>query len=116
MANQIARQLRKTETVAEKRLWQSLKQLRARGYHFRRQHPIEDYIVDFACVSQRLAIEVDGIQHLEVEHVQADAARDAQLQWLGWRVLRFTNGDVANDTDGVMLAVLAALGAVVKYE
>jgi very-short-patch-repair endonuclease len=48
MANQTARRLRKNETIAEKQLWRELRQLRAQGYHFRRQHPIEGYIVDFA--------------------------------------------------------------------
>ena len=116
MANQVARNLRKNETIAEKRLWKQLRTLRAQGYHFRRQHPIEGYIVDFACVSQMLIIEVDGIQHMEPENLKADAARDARMQWLGWRVLRFTNGDVANTLDGVTLEVLAALGAVAKVE
>lgn len=116
MANEIARNLRKTATIAEKRLWNELRKLRAEGYHFRRQHPIEGYIVDFACLSQMVIIEVDGIQHGEPELLKADAARDARLQWLGWRVLRFTNGDVANHLDGVMMQILVGLGAVVKYE
>ena len=116
VANQTARTLRKNETIEEKRLWKKLRQLRQQGYHFRRQHPIELYIVDFACLSQMLIIEVDGIQHLVAEHMQADAARDARLNWLGWRVLRFSNGDVANTLDGVVLEVLAALGAVAKHE
>ena len=116
MANQTARHLRKNETIAEKRLWKELRKLRAQGYHFRRQHPVEDFIVDFACLSQMLIIEVDGIQHFETEHLKADAARDARMQWLGWRALRFKNGDVANAVDGVFLEVLAALGAVVKQE
>ena len=116
MANQTARHLRKNQTIAEKLLWKELRDLRAQGYHFRRQHPVEDYIVDFACLSQMLIIEVDGIQHLEVEHLQVDAARDARSHWLGWRVLRFTNGDVANYLEGVVLEVLAALGAVAKQE
>jgi very-short-patch-repair endonuclease len=97
-------------------LWKELRKLRARGYHFRRQHPVEVFVVDFACLSQMLIIEVDGIQHLEAEHAKADAARDARLHWLGWRVLRFSNGDVANTLDGIVLEVLAALGAVAKQE
>lgn len=63
-----------------------------------------------------LIIEIDGIQHLEAEHLKSDIARDARLHWLGWRVLRITNGDVANTLDGVVLEVLAALGAVAKQE
>ena len=115
MANQTARHLRKNETIAEKRLWKELRKLRAQGYHFR-QHPVEGFIVDFACLSQMLIIEVDGIQHLEANVLKTDSARDARLQWAGWRVLRFTNGDVANTLDGAVLEVLAALGAVAKQE
>ena len=116
MANQTARALRKNETIAEKRLWRELRKLRAQGYHFRRQHPIEGFIVDFACLSQMVIIEVDGIQHLESAHIRADSARDARLRWLGWQVVRFPNGDVSNALDGVVLEVLAVLGAVAKQE
>ncbi|HWE18471.1 MAG TPA: DUF559 domain-containing protein [Hyphomicrobiaceae bacterium] len=48
---------------AKMRLWEELRELRRQGYHFRRQAPIEPYIVDFACFSQQLIIEVDGVQH-----------------------------------------------------
>ncbi len=116
MANQLARKLRKTETVAEKRLWQELRKLRARGYHFRRQHPIDFYIVDFAGLSQMLIIEVDGCQHVEAEHATDDSARDRHLRWRGYTILRFNNGDVRDCLDGVMLEVLAALGAVAKSD
>lgn len=116
MANEIARKLRKTLTSAEKKLWNELKKLRSQGYHFRRQHPIEGFIVDFACLSQKLIIEVDGAQHQLPENSRSDAARDARLQWLGYRVLRIGNGDVTDHLDGVILEVLAVLGAVVKQE
>ncbi len=112
MANQIARKLRKSETVAEKRLWQELRKLRTRGYHFRRQHPIDTYIVDFACLSQMLIIEVDGCQHFEDDARAKDDVRDAHLRWKGFSILRFNNGHVRDHLDGVMLEVLAALGAV----
>ncbi|NOT69778.1 MAG: DUF559 domain-containing protein [Hyphomicrobium sp.] len=98
------------------RLWPELKKLRAQGCLFKRQHPVDSYILDFACISQKIIIEDDGIRHLQTERLKADAARDAKLCWLGWRVLRFTNGDVANSLDGVILQVLAALGAVAKVE
>ena len=77
MANQIARRLRKHQTVAETNLWRELRKLRHHGYHFRRQVPIASYIVDFACLSQKVIIEVDGIQHDEPKAQAADAARDA---------------------------------------
>lgn len=116
MVNEIARKLRKTPTSAEKRLWSELRKLRASGYHFRRQHPVEGLIVDFACLSQKLIIEVDGAQHQLPDNSRSDALRDARLQWLGYSVLRIGNGDVTDHLDGVVLDVLAALGAVVKQE
>ena len=63
MANAIERHLRKHQTVAETRLWRELRKLRLQGYHFRRQAPIARYIVDFACLSQRVIVELDGAQH-----------------------------------------------------
>ncbi|HWK38879.1 MAG TPA: endonuclease domain-containing protein [Hyphomicrobium sp.] len=116
MANEVARQLRKDPTIAESRLRGELRELRRQGFHFRRQVPVEHYIVDFACLRQRLIIEVDGIQHFEPAHAAKDAARDADLDWRGFRVLRFTNADVSESLEGVMLEILAALGAVAKVE
>ena len=116
MANELARHLRKNQTIAETRLWKELRKLKSQGYHFRRQCPIEGFIVDFACLSHRVIIEVDGFQHFEPLGLEADAKRDAHLQWQGFRVLRFGNGDVKDHFDGVILEVLAALGAVAKQE
>jgi very-short-patch-repair endonuclease len=108
MANRIARHLRKHQTVAETQLWRELRKLRHQGYHFRRQAPIATYIVDFACLSQRVIIEVDGVQHDEPAARRADAARDEDLGWRGFKLLRFRNSDVAESLEGVMLEVLAA--------
>ena len=116
MADGRARHLRKHQTIAEARLWRELRQLRQHGYHFRRQAPVVGYIVDFACLSQRLVIEVDGDQHDAPQVRKADAARDADLFWRGFKVLRFRNDEVRDSMQGVMLEVLAALGAVEKPE
>jgi very-short-patch-repair endonuclease len=116
MANERARHLRKRQTVAETRLWKELRKLRWQGYHFRKQAPIANYIVDFACFSQRVIIEVDGVQHATQRGQVADAARDADLIWRGLKVLRFRNDEVRDAMEGVMLEVLAALGAVEKPE
>ena len=116
MANEVARSLRKRPTIAEARLWRELRQLRRQGYHFRRQAPIASYIVDFACFEQRLVIEVDGIQHDAIAGRRADAARDADLHWRGFNVLRFRNADVRENCAGVMETIIAALGAAVKFE
>jgi very-short-patch-repair endonuclease len=116
MASEVARRLRKNSTIAETRLWNELRKLRHQGYHFRRQTPIGRFIVDFACLKQRLVVEVDGIQHATAVGARADAARDANLTWRGYKVLRFTNSDVSQNTEGVVLEILAALGAVVRTE
>ena len=116
MANELARTLRKRPTIAETKLWRELRQLRRQGYHFRRQAPLASYIVDFACFEQRLIIEVDGIQHDTPQGRSSDAARDADLQWRGFNVLRFRNADIRENCAGVMEAVIAALGAAVMFE
>jgi len=116
MANERARHLRKHQTVAETRLWKELRKLRWQGYHFRKQAPIAIYIVDFACLSQRVIIEVDGVQHSTSVARATDAARDADLSWRGFKVLRFRNDEVRDSMQGVMLEILAALGAVEKME
>jgi very-short-patch-repair endonuclease len=116
MANAVARRLRKRPTIGEMLLWKELRELRRQGYHFRRQVPIDKYIVDFACLSQRVVIEVDGVQHQEPDAGAADAAGDADLSWRGFTVLRFRNDEVSDAMHGVMLEVLAALGAIEKQE
>jgi very-short-patch-repair endonuclease len=77
MPNQNARQLRKNMTDAERALWRLLRQRQINGLRFRRQVPINHYIVDFACLEARLVAEVDGGQHSES---QADKKRDAHLR------------------------------------
>ncbi|MDO9384142.1 MAG: endonuclease domain-containing protein [Hyphomicrobiaceae bacterium] len=85
--------------------------LRPLGYHFRRQVPFDKYIVDFACLSHRLIIEVDGSQHLKETAVAHDAARDDHMRWRGFTVIRFTNAAVLSNTNGAMESVLLELGA-----
>ncbi len=109
MANELARHLRRNLTVDERRLWAELRELRRVGVHFRRQAPIGRYIVDFVCFKKRLVVEVDGIQHDSAHGRKADQERDAFLTVQGFRVLRFTNGDVTHSLDGVVLEVMAAL-------
>ena len=115
MANQIARTLRKNQTVAERKLWYQLRLLKAEGFHFRRQVPIDKLIVDFACFSQRLVIEVDGGQHNMEPGLKADAARDAHLYHQGFNVLRFWNTDVMKNIEGVMTQVRGALPAAAPH-
>jgi very-short-patch-repair endonuclease len=106
MPNPKARQLRLSSTDAERRMWSALRDRRLMRYKFRRQHPIGDYIVDFACTRHALVIELDGGQHVDSA---ADAHRTAWLESQGWRVIRFWNHDVLTNTDGVVEAILRAL-------
>ena len=76
------------------------------GYRFRRQHPVGDYIVDFACTKHGLIIEADGGQHADNE---ADERRTTFLQAAGWRVLRFWNNDILANPEGVLETILETL-------
>lgn len=101
-----ARQLRAQMTDAERRLWSALRLRQLGGARFRRQHVIGPYIVDFACIEQQLAIEVDGGQHL---HSEDDRVRDTFLAGRGWRALRFWNDQVLKETTAVIEAIWLAL-------
>jgi len=72
---------------------------------FTRQLPIGPYIVDFACRTLKLAVELDGCQHLGA--VDYDARRTAFLEGLGWRMLRFWNDELRDNPDGVTEAIMA---------
>jgi very-short-patch-repair endonuclease len=109
MANNRARQLRKNQTNAERRLWQHLRLLKHEGFHFRRQTPIDHLIVDFACFSARLVIEVDGGQHNMDAGLRDDAVRDAHLRRQGFDILRFWNNDVLSNSEGVIHEIRTAL-------
>ena len=102
MPNEIARKLRKSMTRQEVKLWVRLRELRALGFHFRRQSPIAGFIVDFECRRSRVVVEVDGNQHGFDEHRERDSARDRALNDLGYRVLRFANYDIDRNMDGVL--------------
>jgi len=107
MSIENARRLRKEPTDAERKLWSALRQRQLTGFKFRRQVPIGDFVADFACLSQRLIIEVDGGQH--DTNREKDAARTAWLASRGYRVVRFWNNDVLANLDGVVRTILAAL-------
>ena len=108
MAEAKARQLRITMTDAERRLWSALRGRRLKGYKFRRQHPLGPFIVDFACLEERLVIEADGGQHADSND---DQRRTAWLERWGWRVVRFWNNDILANPEGVQDVVLRELEA-----
>ncbi|WFS01845.1 endonuclease domain-containing protein [Rhizobium tumorigenes] len=105
-----ARQMRKALTDAELKLWNELRAHRLMGLSFRRQMPIAGYIVDFACPSHRLIVEVDGSQHGDSEAVSYDQQRTLRLQQDGWTVLRFWNDDILKDIDAVCLHIVLSTG------
>ena len=106
MAQKIARRLRQQMTDAERRLWFAMRDRRLAGYKFRRQHPIDDFVVDFACTKHHVVVEADGGQHAEN---QRDEQRTARIEAQGWRVLRFWNNDILSNTEGVILTILREL-------
>jgi adenine-specific DNA-methyltransferase len=106
---QIARELRGRETSAEDRLWFVLRDRRFANLKFRRQHPIAGtaYVVDFLCYAARLVIEVDGSIH--DTQAEDDRLRQETIEALGYRVIRFSNDDVTNRLQGVLIRILEAV-------
>lgn len=102
-----AREMRKTMPDAEQLLWYLLRNRRISGAKFRRQHPIGRYIVDFYCHEKLLAVELDGSQHSEQQVY--DQRRDADLNRLGIRVLRFWNSQMLQETEAVLESIYLAL-------
>ncbi len=99
-----ARTLRKQSTDAERKLWSLLRDRNLEGHKFRRQVAIGNYIADFVCQEEKLIIEVDGGQHME--NKEADDARTAWLESRGYRVVRFWNNQVLNETESVWEEIL----------
>jgi len=98
----IAGDLRKSMTPAEKVLWKRLRNRQVKGFRFRRQHPIKDFIVDFFCYDAMLVIEVDGEVHDGSYQRERDEQRTLILKNLGIKEIRFTNQEVINQTDDVI--------------
>jgi very-short-patch-repair endonuclease len=99
--------LRKQPTPAEAKLWAYLRRGQLRDVNFRRQHAVGRYVVDFCAPRHKLIIELDGSQHLQ--EVDREAARTGSLEALGYRVLRFWNGQVMDDMEGVARSIVYAL-------
>lgn len=96
----LARQMRRDPTPAEQKLWQRLRGKQLIGLKFRRQHPIDRFIVDFYCRQTYLVIEVDGPIHDYT--AEEDAIRQEFIEFQGLRVLRFTNEQVLGEIEGVL--------------
>jgi len=107
---EFARDLRSEPTDSEALLWGLLRCKQLDGFRFRRQHPVAGYIVDFYCHGARLAIELDGSQHVADPVQEAhDMRRDQAIVAEGVRILRFWSHDVFLDTEGVIETIWDAL-------
>jgi len=102
-----ARRLRRDATDAERRLWYFLRNRQLDGHRFRRQVPLGPYIADFACIASRLVVELDGGQH--VEAAAPDRLRTLRFESAGYRVLRFWNNDVMQQTTAVLETIRSTL-------
>ena len=94
-----SRELRRLQTIAEKHAWYLLRDRRTPGLKFRRQVPIDDFILDFYCDELKLIIEIDGDVHEREVKAGRDKVRDEKLKKLGYTILRFHNSVIRNDPD-----------------
>ena len=98
-----AKQLHRNMTPAEVKLWARLRAHRLEGVHFRNQHAIGNYVVDFCTPRKKLIIELDGSQHLEQEGYDKESTEYFESK--GYKVIRFWNNDVMNDIESVIRAI-----------
>jgi very-short-patch-repair endonuclease len=96
-------------TPQEVKIWQHLRTWKSDGFHFRRQHPEDGYILDFVCLRARVIVEVDGGQHGMLNGELRDKARDRHFMKQGYRVLRFWNTDVDQNLSGVLEIIRKAV-------
>jgi very-short-patch-repair endonuclease len=104
-----ARTLRAGQTSAEARLWRALRNRTLDHWKFRRQHPIDRYVVDFVSIKGRLIIEVDGGTHFTAAELSHDANRTEVLETLGFHVIRVTNEEVRTNLPGVLDFILSEI-------
>jgi very-short-patch-repair endonuclease len=106
LVQQRARELRREMTPAEKILWNHLRNRKLNGFKFRRQHPLDRFVVHFYCPACKLIVDVDGdIHDLQPER---DAVRTKELEQHGYRLIRFHNELVLNELENVLIAIKAA--------
>ena len=107
----LARNLRRKESDAERKLWSKLRSRQFENLKFRRQHPIGKFIVDFVSFEKKIVIEVDGDHHIESGNVENDKKRTAWLESEGFRVIRFWNNDVLLNIEGVAARILEEINS-----
>jgi very-short-patch-repair endonuclease len=101
--------LRRNLTPAEALLWKNLQKSQLNGKKFRRQHSIGPYTVDFYCPEFRVAVELDGAEHLTIAGSRKDQKRDEFLNRLNVRVIRFESRWIFENLEGVLNTIRAAL-------
>ena len=105
---QRAKSLRSNQTEAEGLLWAVLRGKQLSKMKFRRQHPIGPFFADFACVSQRLVVELDAGYHDSIQ--DNDLQREPFITGQGWTVVRFSNEEVLRDVESVLIAISCHVG------
>ncbi|MES2722996.1 MAG: endonuclease domain-containing protein [Pseudomonadota bacterium] len=100
-----AQDLRQTMSPPERILWNALSGRKMDGFKFRRQHPLEPYVLDFYCPEKELCIEVDGWGHNMGDQPERDVRRDAFLKKNGIRTLRISASDISTDMDAVLYTI-----------
>ena len=109
-ARQLARKERRSGNLPEVLVWRELRK-KPGGHKFRRQHPLSELVLDFACLERRLAIEIDGAAHDRGDRPARDAARDTSLQSRGFAVLRLPARFVLADLAAAIAAIVSACDA-----
>jgi adenine-specific DNA-methyltransferase len=95
--------LRKALTLSEAILWDAVRNRALDGKKFRRQHPIQGFVVDFCCIAERLIVEIDGPVH--VRSVSSDREREEVLRAEGYRVLRLRNDEVEDNLQAALIKI-----------
>jgi very-short-patch-repair endonuclease len=105
-----AKRMRSAMTSAERKFWRAVRAHRVDGWPFRRQVPIAGYIVDFVCHEKCLIVEIDGATHSTDAEIERDRIRTSKLEGEGYRVIRFWNGDIAQNIAGVVDRLMLEMG------
>jgi very-short-patch-repair endonuclease len=106
------RALRKRQTSAEARLWKVLRNRQLARWKFRRQHPIDRYVVDFVTLDGKLVVEVDGETHSTLKQAARDDERTRVLSSLGFHIVRVTNVDIYENVEGVQEMIALTLDSI----
>jgi len=110
------RQLRTNMPPAESLLWSRLRRKQIHGYRFRRQYSVGPYVIDFYCPALKLAIELDGESHLLEGAQSYDQHRQGYIEGFGISFRRFTNTEIFEDLDAVLVAIGQAIQQLSKAD